>query len=87
MNNGHTYYLIVNIYALASQKLHIDGCVLVLEKDGTMIDENEALRQLHQEIFMLLTKEEKWIPSASETTQSLSTCFTVMVVLHSLITY
>lgn len=40
---------------------------MVLESDGTTIDENEALKILHKEVFILLQKNEIWLPLALAT--------------------
>ncbi|CAH0561700.1 unnamed protein product [Brassicogethes aeneus] len=45
----------------ASEKLEIDGILLVVEKDGTPISEDEVLLLLPGETFLLLTNKDKWI--------------------------
>nr|XP_023027460.1 uncharacterized protein LOC111515468 isoform X2 [Leptinotarsa decemlineata] len=61
-----------NLILKASEKLQIDGSQLVLETDGTTIDENEALVMLNKEIFILLDKNEFWVPSVTNTTNTSS---------------
>ena len=52
---------------LGCEKLGIsaDGCKVVLEEDGTEIDEDELLREFVGSTFMLLQLDETW-SSASE---------------------
>ncbi|XP_024884722.1 uncharacterized protein LOC112462889, partial [Temnothorax curvispinosus] len=44
----------------SSTKLDIAGSVLVMEKDGTIVDDNEVVKFCFGEIFMLLQPEESW---------------------------
>ncbi|KAF5278248.1 hypothetical protein FQR65_LT15737 [Abscondita terminalis] len=46
----------------ANQKLEINGSVLVLESDGTLVDDDNALMCLKKEIFLLLQCNEFWSP-------------------------
>ncbi|XP_044760223.1 uncharacterized protein LOC123317679 [Coccinella septempunctata] len=57
----------------ASQKLHIEGDQLVLESDGTPLDEDEIVIHLSKETFILLQKGEKWV-SQYNVLQSDSSC-------------
>jgi len=52
---------------LGSAKLGIENNNLhiVVEKDGTLIDEDDVLVQLKDEIFMLLVDNDIWRPQAT----------------------
>ena len=58
--------IIEDVVSVAKSKLLVNGKKLVLDKDGTLIDENVFLTYWHEEIFMLLDEGENW-PSTSET--------------------
>jgi len=51
-------------YTLASQKFQNNGTVLLLENDGTIVDEDEVLLYYEKEIFMFLSENEKWTPTS-----------------------
>jgi hypothetical protein len=72
---------ILQPFFTASLKLEIDGTFLVLENDGTVVDDSEALLLLSKETFLLLEKNEIWrssnFNSDVENISSLSTCSTV----------
>ncbi|KAJ8678028.1 hypothetical protein QAD02_013815 [Eretmocerus hayati] len=48
----------------SGRKLNVIGASIVLEEDGTEIDEDELLVRYKDEIFMLLTHTETWEPAA-----------------------
>lgn len=48
-------------YVLASAKLKINGERLVLEADGTNVDEADVLEALEKEALILLCPEEEWV--------------------------
>ncbi|CAH0560587.1 unnamed protein product [Brassicogethes aeneus] len=50
----------------ASKKLNIDGNVICLEKDGTVLQEKEEIEYFSNEIFILLTKNENWMPELEQ---------------------
>ncbi|XP_071053983.1 uncharacterized protein [Onthophagus taurus] len=56
----------------ASMKLEINGEMLVLEKDGSRVDDDEILLLLKDEIFILLEKGDKW-KNPNDETDSLPT--------------
>lgn len=55
--------LLLSVIATASAKLDINGSILVLESDGTVIDEDEVLTSFEKEIFLLLECNEIWFPA------------------------
>ncbi|CAH1099112.1 unnamed protein product [Psylliodes chrysocephalus] len=55
--------LLLQVVVKASQKMMIDGSNLVLEVDGTLVDEDDVLLSLKTETFILLTKDEIWRPA------------------------
>lgn len=48
----------------ASSKLDINGSSLVVESDGTVVDETDVLRSIKNEVLILLQPNEEWIPSS-----------------------
>ena len=42
-----------------------DGCTLVDESDGTVVDDDDVLVELKDKTFILLASTEEWIPSTS----------------------
>ena len=46
----------------SSSKLGINGSALVIEKDGTNVDDNDVLKFCSGETFILLQAEEVWSP-------------------------
>lgn len=48
---------------LASSKMEINGSEIVLESDGTVIDDDNVLKALNSEILMLLEPNQKWFPN------------------------
>ena len=52
--------LVDNLLIKASAKLAISGATIVLEKNGTPIDEDELLIHYQEEIFIVLEKNEVW---------------------------
>lgn len=50
-----------NLILKASQKLNINGSKIVLESDGTDIDECEVLEAFHKETLVLLEPNEFWV--------------------------
>ncbi|KAJ3639917.1 hypothetical protein Zmor_003245 [Zophobas morio] len=53
--------MLLVLVAKASEKLQIDGSTLVLETDGTVIDDETVLKMVEKEVLILLTKEECWV--------------------------
>ncbi|KAF2891526.1 hypothetical protein ILUMI_14647 [Ignelater luminosus] len=72
--NSDDQQLYVNLVLKASEKLELDGSTLVLESDGTIIDDDHVLRHLEKETLILLEKDQKWICATSGL--NLSTCST-----------
>ncbi|CAH0559188.1 unnamed protein product [Brassicogethes aeneus] len=60
---------------IASEKIDVNGSTLVLERNGTPINEDEVLIFLKNDILMLLAKNEQWGPSE----QSLGSASTLTV--------
>lgn len=55
--------IIINLYFFtASEKLKVNGVRVVLESDGTVIDDGEVMRLLAKETFILLQFGEEWLP-------------------------
>jgi len=52
--------MLTDLITKSNNKLGIVGSVLVLEKDGTVVDDNEVLKFCSSEILMLLRPEESW---------------------------
>ncbi|CAH0553345.1 unnamed protein product [Brassicogethes aeneus] len=48
-----------------SRKMMLNGSALCLEKDGTTLDSDDVIKYFCNEIFMLLTNEEFWVPAQS----------------------
>ncbi|KAK4879281.1 hypothetical protein RN001_007427 [Aquatica leii] len=63
------------IKLLASEKLEINGHELVLEKDGTAVDEDAILFLVKDEVFILLEEGEEWLQD--ESCSSVSSCSTL----------
>ncbi|XP_043463964.1 uncharacterized protein LOC122499583 isoform X2 [Leptopilina heterotoma] len=62
-----------NFLIRANEKLNINGTTIVLNKDGTEVDDDESLDLWYQEgeIFMLLQQNEVWkAPSLSENNEN-----------------
>ncbi|CAH0564387.1 unnamed protein product [Brassicogethes aeneus] len=62
-----------NLIHKASEKLQINGKKLVLEKDGTEIDDNEVLLLIKEETLIILEDNEKWMSLGISTPSSTST--------------
>ncbi|KYM93954.1 hypothetical protein ALC62_15436, partial [Cyphomyrmex costatus] len=60
--NSIPMYLFKVWSADRKQKLGITGSILVMEKDGTVVDDNDVLKLCSSEIFMLLQSDESWSP-------------------------
>ncbi|CAH0554613.1 unnamed protein product [Brassicogethes aeneus] len=68
----------------ASQKLNVNGVSLVIEKDGTRVDEDEELIMVKDDPLILLEKDQFWVaenslhpnPTSIEETQSLAQIIT-----------
>jgi len=52
--------MLTDLITKSNNKLGIVGSILVLEKDGTIVDDNEVLKFCSGEILMLLWPEESW---------------------------
>lgn len=50
----------------ASMKMQVDGATLVLESDGTLMDDDNTLKIMYKDTFILLTKDEVWQSSTDE---------------------
>lgn len=59
-----------NLTEKASEKLNIVGCSLVLQSDGTVVDDGDALKLLNKETFVLLEKNSSWQFNPINTTKS-----------------
>ncbi|XP_066590581.1 uncharacterized protein [Prorops nasuta] len=69
------FNLIENVIAKANTKLGIMGTSLVLEEDGTIIDDDEVLKFCRKSaVFMLLEDHDKWSPAcdAKDTDKNVS---------------
>ena len=64
-----TKYLILLCFITASEKLKINGHSLVLETDGTVIDEDDVLLCLDKETILLLQPNEIWYPVGADASQ------------------
>ena len=53
--------MIQDVINKSNNKLEINGTLLVLEKDGTPIDEDMVLKHYGKEILILLEEGESWI--------------------------
>ena len=58
---GESNNMIQDVINKSNNKLEINGTLLVLEKDGTPIDEDLALNYYGKEILILLEEGESWI--------------------------
>jgi len=56
----------------AKLEISVDGCKVVLEEDGTEIDDDEILQESVDSILMILQRDENW-SSASEQSKQLQT--------------
>ncbi|XP_031329547.1 uncharacterized protein LOC116160484 [Photinus pyralis] len=65
--NESTSELCKTLIVEASKKLNINGVRLVLESDGTEIDDDEVVKILHKEIFLVLEETEEWSRAADDT--------------------
>ncbi|CAG9818605.1 unnamed protein product, partial [Phaedon cochleariae] len=64
--------LLNKLIGKASEKLYLNGIKLVLESDGTTIDEDEILRVIKSDVFILLQPKEEWEPPQPNTSTSTS---------------
>lgn len=62
--------ILSDLITKANKKLGINGSILVMEKDGTNVDDNDVLKFCSGEIFMLLEAEEFWSPQNETELQS-----------------
>lgn len=58
----------------SNNKLGINGSTLVMEKDGTNVDDNDVLKFCSGETFMLLQAEEFWSPQNETELHSTASC-------------
>lgn len=56
----------------ASHKLQINGSSLVLEKDGTCIEDSEVLLFSQNDVLLLLTRSENWLAASEQAFLSLN---------------
>ncbi|KAM0734103.1 hypothetical protein ACS0PU_012468 [Formica fusca] len=63
----------------SNNKLGINGYTLVMEKDGTNVDDNDVLKFCSGEIFMLLQSEEFWSPQNETELHSTASCDTLSI--------
>jgi len=61
----------------SNAKLGITGSILVMEKDGTVVDDNDVLQYCSTETFMLLQSEEFWSSQNETELHSTASCDTV----------
>lgn len=54
--------MLADLISKSNNKLGINGSTLVMEKDGTNIDDNDVLKFCSGETFILLQTEEFWLP-------------------------
>jgi len=52
--------MLTDLIAKGNNKLGIVGSILVLEKNGTVVDDNEVLKFCSGDILVLLRPEESW---------------------------
>lgn len=53
--------MINDVISQANAKWNMSGCTLVLQKDGSLIDDDRCLKYYQHESLILLTKKERWI--------------------------
>lgn len=58
----------------SNNKLGINGLTLVMEKDGTNVDDNDVLKFCSGETFMLLQAEELWLPQNDVELHNIASC-------------
>lgn len=75
--------MISELITKSNIKLGINGIIIVLEKDGTVIDDDNVLKFCSNEILLLLQPEECWSPPQHEL-HSMASCDTLSV--HSSLT-
>lgn len=56
-------YFNIFVTLKASTKLEINGVQLVIEKDGTPVDDDDVLNVVKSEVMLLLGEGEIWLPS------------------------
>lgn len=68
----NNYLILANCEPIISggRKLGILAHKIVLEEDGTEIDEDEILQNMSNVVLMLLSEGEVWAPSQVDTTHS-----------------
>ncbi|KYQ51957.1 hypothetical protein ALC60_08935 [Trachymyrmex zeteki] len=70
--------ILSELIAKSNIKLGITGSILVMEKDGTVVDENDVLKLCCAETFMLLQSDESWSPeNALSHVHSMASCDTI----------
>ncbi|EZA52386.1 hypothetical protein X777_08889 [Ooceraea biroi] len=65
-------------------KLGINGSTLVMEKDGTNIDDNDVLKFCSGETFMLLQAEEFWSPQNETELRSTASADTLSLKMRNI---
>lgn len=78
--------MISDLITKSSIKLGIEGTTIVLEKDGTLIDDNDVLKFCFAEILILLQPEEHWSPPQQETAELHSMASGDTLSVHSSLT-
>lgn len=63
----------------SNNKLGIKGSTLIMEKNGTNVDDNDVLKFCSGEILMLLQAEEFWSPQNETELQSTASCDTLSI--------
>ena len=53
-------WTVTSVITKASEKMQITGTQLVLEENGTLIDDDEVLNLLNNKVFILLQDDERW---------------------------
>ncbi|XP_067212754.1 uncharacterized protein [Linepithema humile] len=71
--------MLSELIAKSNSKLDINGSTLVMEKDGTNIDDNDVLKFCSGETFMLLQAEEFWLPQNETELHNMASCDTLSV--------
>jgi len=69
--------MLSELIAKSNAKLGITGSILVMEKDGTVVDDNDVLQYCSTETFMLLHSGEFWSSQNETELHSTASCDTV----------
>jgi len=69
--------MLSELIAKSNAKLGITGSIFVMEKDGTVVDDNDVLQYCSTETFMLLQSGEFWSSQNETELHSMASCDTV----------